>query len=192
MTSDNGKKLYWLIIASGIIMLLPNNLRESLYLNFKYVLDGQIWRVISGHLTHLSWTHWLFNMAGLLLLQRLYGKYFAHWHQLVALLAFIMIAVSLGLLIFSEELKWYGGLSGVAIGLFYFAAIKDYPRQKIFNALALATMSLYILLQQFSGERIEGLVDGISVAARAHLFGAIAGLLWLLLLQLWNKAQQKI
>ena len=104
---------------------------------------------------------------------------------------FIMLTVSIGLLLFSETLKWYGGFSGVLIGLFYIAAAKDYPHSKLFNMLALTGISLYILIQQLSGERIEGLTDDLTVAARAHLFGALAGLLWLSIIKLTNKFTEK-
>jgi len=57
--------------------------------------------------------------------------------------------------------------------------------------LALTGISLYILIQQLSGERIEGLTDDLTVAARAHLFGALAGLLWLSIIKLTNKFTEK-
>ena len=186
MIVSKGRNVYWLALLTALIMLLPGDIRDVLYLDFERVMNGEIWRAISGHLTHLSWTHWLLNIAGLMLLQQFYSQYFSTWHWLGALV-FIMLAVSIGLLTFSEELKWYGGLSGVLIGLFYISAINDYQHKKIFNALALAGLSLYIFIQQLLGERIEGLANSVTVATRAHLLGAIAGLLWLLLAHLWSK-----
>ncbi|MBN4081965.1 MAG: rhombosortase [Gammaproteobacteria bacterium] len=190
MKHFQGKNLYWLALISATIMLLPDSIRSLLYLNFERVLNGEIWRVISGHVTHLSWTHWLLNMAGIILLQQLYGKYFSNWHWLAPMI-FIMFTVSISLLIFSEALKWYGGFSGVLIGFFYFAASKDYRYSKLFNTLVLISISLYILIQQLSGERIVGLTDDLTVAARAHLFGALAGLLWLFITKLTNKFTEK-
>ena len=178
MNYRTGQTLYWLVLLSGVIMLLPDDLRGVLYLDFERVMNGEIWRTISGHFSHLSWTHWLVNMLGLILLQQFYGKHFSNWRWLAPML-FIMLMVSLGLLIFSDTLKWYGGLSGVLVGLFYIAAVQDYQRSKILNTLILVGISLYILVQQLSGERIEGLTDDLTVAARAHLFGAVAGLLWI-------------
>ncbi len=183
--------LYWLAIVSTIVMLLPNDVRDFFYLNFNDVLNGEIWRTLSGHLAHLSWTHWLLNTVGVLLLQRYYGKYFSQWQQLLAALVFIMLTISLCLIIFSQELKWYGGLSGVLIGLFYFSALQDYQHNKLFNGIAIAMFSLYIAMQQFSGELREGLTNQVTVATRAHLFGALAGALWLILITLWEKKPAK-
>ncbi len=180
VNTRTGGTLYWLALLSASAMLFPDNVRTNLYLDFGQVLDGEIWRIISGHFSHLSWTHWLMNMLGLVLLQQLYGEHFSNWRWLAPTL-FIMLSVSAGLLIFSETLKWYGGLSGVLVGLFYIAALRDYWRRRIFNGLALLGISLYILTQQLSGERIEGLSHGLVVAARAHLFGALAGLVWIVI-----------
>lgn len=190
MITNSSKKLYWLVPLSGIIMLLPDGLKDLLYLNFEQVLNGEIWRIISGHLTHLSWTHWLLNIVGLFLLQQFYGKYFTRWDQLTPPLLFAMIAISIALLTFSQELKWYGGLSGLLVSLFYFCAIKDYQHKKLFNTLALSCMSLYVLVQQMPGEIEPGLGTNIPVATRAHLYGAIAGVLWFFLMQIWYRTQK--
>lgn len=181
------KKLYWLTIASAIVMLLPSDIRSVLYLNFNDVLDGELWRVLSGHLAHLSWMHWLLNTIGVLLLQRYYGSYFAQWPSLLATLIIVSLSLSLCLIVFSQELKWYGGLSGVLIGLFYFAALQDYQHHKIFNGIAIIVMSVYIAVQQFSGELYERVTDQLTVATRAHLFGALSGIICLILITAWRR-----
>lgn len=180
-------KLYWLTIASAIFMLLPSDIRDFLYLNINEVLNGELWRVLSGHLAHLSWTHWLLNTVGVLLLQHYYGSYFAQWVRLLTILVIVMLLLSLCLIVFSQELKWYGGLSGVLIGLFYFAALQDYQYNKLFNGIAITVLSIYIAMQQFAGELYEGITDQLTVATRAHLFGALAGIICLTLITVWGK-----
>ena len=172
-------------------MLLPNSIRTTLWLDFDSFLAGEVWRGISGHITHLSWAHYLLNFAGLVLLQQVFGKYFARWHWLPPAL-FIVAGTSLGLILFSHELKWYAGFWAVLIGLFYIGALKDYACNKLSSLLILTALTCYIGLQQFSGERIEGILDGVAVASRAHLFGAISGTVWVTLstlhIRLRNKA----
>ena len=181
-----GINIYFIAALGAVLMVLPQHYQVALRLDFDLFLRGEVWRAITGHLCHLSWQHYALNLLGLVVLQQLFSNHFTGWHWLIPTL-FITLCVSLALVLLSQELKWYVGLSGVLIGLFYLCALQHYDDNKFISLTVLLGLTLYIGIQQYSGEIIQGVTDELPVASRAHLYGAIAGVVWAILAQLKTK-----
>src|SRR6185503_4393794 len=81
------------------------------------VLDGELWRLVTGHLVHLGWSHTVLNLAGLALVWALFASALRGMHGLWVLVASIA-AIDAGFLINEPQLDWYVGFSGVLHGLF--------------------------------------------------------------------------
>jgi rhomboid family GlyGly-CTERM serine protease len=141
------------------------------------ILDGQIWRVVTGHLTHLGWQHLLLNLAGLFLLWIIFGRLLSLARWAVALLC-CALGVSLGLLAFHPELDWYVGLSGVLHGMFVIGAVAGIRSGYRAEWLLLALLAMKLAWEQLRGATpaTAELVGG-NVIVDAHLYGAITGLL---------------
>ena len=88
------------------------------------ILDGEVWRLITAHLVHLTWSHMLLNLAGLLLIWLLFGNYYANKTWLVIVLI-SCVGPGIGLLLFDPNLIWYVGLSGMLHGLFVAGCVAD-------------------------------------------------------------------
>jgi len=56
-----------IVLISTALALGGQTVTEALRYQRGAILDGQWWRLISGNLVHLGWSHLLLNLAGLIL-----------------------------------------------------------------------------------------------------------------------------
>lgn len=142
---------------------------------------GELWRLVSGHLVHLGWSHLVLNLTGLALILWVVGGAYACWRWL--LIAVIsLVAIDLGFWWLDPSLDRYVGLSGLlhgllAAGLLRGAIGRD-PEALVLAALVLAKLAW----EQFAGP-LPGSAEtaGGNVIVNAHLYGAVGGLLGALL-----------
>ncbi|KPK39847.1 MAG: hypothetical protein AMJ69_04490 [Gammaproteobacteria bacterium SG8_47] len=166
-------------LALAVMALLGQlggaQLIETLRYDRAAILDGQWWRVLSGHIVHVGWMHLAMNVAGLVLVWLLFGVRLSTQRWLVVLLL-SALGVSAGLLLRQPDLNWYVGLSGVLHGLFaagIVAALAVGDRGAVVLAIALVVKLIW--------EGMAGPMPGTSewvgarVVTEAHLYGALAG-----------------
>ncbi len=165
-----------LTILLIICALLPDHLSSALRFERIAIAEGELWRLITAHLVHLSWQHLLMNIAGLWLIYWLAGSTLIRYQWIVALIL-CAIGTSLGLYFFTN-IDWYVGLSGVLHGLLCLAAIRLIQQKQYEGVMLLA-----IVIGKVGGEQWQGAnpaleqVIGGNVMVDAHLYGAISGLL---------------
>lgn len=167
---------FTLIGLSGLLALLPNDWGQWLIYDRQAILDGQLWRLVTGHLMHTNGWHFAMNSAGVLVIAWLHGRYyrFGDWWLRLGYLALV---TGLGLLVFSPELYWYVGLSGVLHGLILMGALEDIRRSEKTGWLILLGLAIKIGWEQWMGPSAEVVsLIGAPVATQAHLFGALAAL----------------
>jgi len=183
MNSIRHISLFALALICIGIMLLPQHIRESLYLNIEDFKQGQYWRFFSAHLTHYSWIHCLSNIVGLLLLIGIFNNSKRNFHWLVAALVTAM-AISSGLSLFSAKLDWYVGFSGVLTGLYAYASIKTFNENTSLSIFILIALSGYVAIQVFQGELIDSmLIKDLNTSSHAHAYGLISGILYAMIEQ---------
>jgi len=101
--STDGNKNEWLVLwavpaiilgISIIIMLAGEPGKEWLRYDRVWIGQGEAWRFLSGHFTHLGWSHLALNGAGLLLVWFLIGQAYAFstWIQITLLLHGLLVA----------------------------------------------------------------------------------------------------
>ncbi len=139
------------------------------------LLSGEVWRVLTGHLDHLSWEHLGLNAIFLLLVLLLFDRLFRAW-KLPLAWVLISLQISLMMLVFSPALQWYVGLSGSLYGLLLVGLCLD-----IRYLLALRVCVIAVLIIKIVFEQLEMNVSAVSefiggpVAVDSHMFGLIAG-----------------
>ena len=140
------------------------------------MFGGQWWRLLSGHLVHLGWSHLMLNLGGLALAWLLVGRLFSasFW---VLLLLICALSTSLGLLFFNPLLDWYVGLSGVLHGLLLAGGVVSALRGEREAWLLCALVAGKLLWEQLLGP-LPGSSDaaGGTVIVDAHLYGGVSGL----------------
>lgn len=150
------------------------------WLRFEHhaILQGEAWRLLTGHLVHLGWMHYAMNMLGLAAIASLFPGPVAPYRILV-LMTVSALTASLGLLIFSAGINWYVGLSGVLHGLFAAAAIFAFAAgRRIEGGILIGLLVFKLFWEQIAGP-VPGseAISGGRVIVDAHLYGALGGLL---------------
>lgn len=172
-----------LAVLSLIVMLGGDDLARWLRYDRAAILDGQWWRVLTAHLCHLSWPHLAMNLAGLALIWALFARFLSTGIWLVTVVV-SALAVGLGLLAFNPEIQWYVGLSGVLHGMFLAGLLAC-----LLAGYRLELLLLVLVAGKLGWEQAYGALPGSAdlaggpVVVDAHLYGALAGTAWTLLLR---------
>jgi rhomboid family GlyGly-CTERM serine protease len=177
-------KIYAALALSMIVLaLIPDNWQTALQYQRSALEQGQLWRALSGHLLHANHWHLLLNLAGLLLVLLLHGRYFCARQLLLQWLVFAL-AISALLYLFSTNIYSYVGLSGVLHAMLTLGAIKDVQQREHSGYLLLAGLLAKVAYEQWQGPDAElASLIGADVAIDAHLYGVITGLLLALALK---------
>ncbi len=162
-------------LISLLLGLMGDSITELLRYEASAIKAGELWRLITGNLVHLSWGHLIMNVLGLGLI---WGLFYNHFSNLpwLAITIISSLAVSLGLLILNPHLHWYVGLSGVLHGLFLAGAIGGLRRGDQREAILLIAIIGKLIWEQAYGA-LPGSADmaGGPVIVDAHFYGAIGG-----------------
>jgi len=108
--------LTWVVAASAAAACVAPEGFAALSFQRAEILDGEWWRLLTCHLTHGSWQHFLWDTGAFILLGGQAERRFGRGYPL--LLAASSAIVGLGLLLTLPELAWYCGLSGIDAALF--------------------------------------------------------------------------
>jgi rhomboid family GlyGly-CTERM serine protease len=139
------------------------------------LLHGELWRALTGHLTHWNYEHLLTNAAGAGLL--------ALWFRAVPTRFWIAagsaaaLAIAAGLLLEAPPLDRYRGLSGVLYGWLVAALFVDarhlrsHARRRLQQALGLAVP--FWVLVDLTGLTAPLRTGAVPVHAAAHLYGIV-------------------
>ena len=111
-----------LALITVLLAAAGNNATELLRYHTADIRAGELWRLFTGNLVHLGWSHTLMNLLGLGLIWGLFWDCFFQRQWLIITLI-SGLTVSLGLFLLNPELVWYVGLSGLLHGLFVAGAV---------------------------------------------------------------------
>ena len=187
----NGKLPLALCAIALLIQLGGNEASEWLRYDREGILNGEVWRLISGHLAHLGWPHLFMNLIGLVLIWLLFGHLIKRSSWLIICVVGTL-GISAGMMLFNPELKWYVGLSGVLHGMFVAGAIVSVKAGYRAELLLLALFTGKLAWEQVVGP-LPGSAEfaGGNVIVDAHLYGAISGLLITLALLAYQASRKQ-
>ena len=165
-----------LIMVSGVLQAGHPVTNAWFRFDRLHIWEGEVWRLFSAHLVHMSWNHYAMNCLGIVVI---YGLY---WRWLTAKTALLWclisaLAVVLGLLVLSPQISWYVGLSGVLHGLIMAGAVTDIHARHREGfwvlGVVVAKLSWEILYGPLPGSETGA---GGPIVVEAHLYGAMGGL----------------
>ena len=172
----------WLLAAipafvALVLQLGGTEVRDGLAWERDSLLDGQFWRLLSGHFVHLGWSHLLLNLAGLALVSWLVGSAFG-WFRWLIIGLISIVAINAGFWFLNPALDWYVGLSGLLHGLLLAGLIPGLLRGDREAMVLTAFVVLKLTWEQLVGP-LPGSEStaGAAVIVDAHFYGAIGGLL---------------
>lgn len=159
-----------------VLQLLAPESTMSLRYDRAAILDGEAWRLLTGQLVHLGWTHCLLNVGGWIVGALLFPKLFARrrfWLEVGA----IAIGVGLGLLLLDPKLAHYVGLSGVIYGVLVRGSLPSAGRDwRMTTLLLLIVGRLASQVWVGPGASEEEMIGG-AIIVSAHVYGAMMGAL---------------
>ncbi|UTV26922.1 rhombosortase [Photobacterium atrarenae] len=150
---------------------------------------GEMWRILTGNLTHTNWPHMLMNTLALAIISFIFR---AHVHLKSYTTLILGLSAVVGIAILASDIHWYAGLSGVLHGLFAWGVVKDIQARQKGGWLLLLGLGVKVGWEQVVGGSAssEALI-GARVAIEAHLAGALAGGLIALGCIIWKHQIQR-
>ena len=149
------------------------------------ILHGEVWRILTGNLTHAGLGHWTVNMLGLWLLWFIYAENKQRRYEILFVLLLTSIGTCTWLLLLEPQLKFYVGLSGALHGLFAAGIVLSFKSEPKMQLLLATLLCIKLLYEQFMGP-LPGSekMTHVPVIVNSHLYGAITGLIAGFLLKL--------
>jgi len=164
-----------LVLATGMFYLTPVSDGLLVYEREK-ILNGELWRLFTGHLVHLSRDHFAYNVllfavSGCWLEYRASIQYY--W-----LLAITALASSLYFLFFLPDMVRFGGLSGLAsanIVLLSLLEIQQNRKTRPFWITILVLFSAKTAYEILAGSMLFVSQGNVSFEAvpSTHIIGAV-------------------
>ena len=177
LASLNGDGRYGIALACACaLLLLPvvtgDPGREALRYERLGLEHWQLWRLLTGHLVHLSLEHAALNSLGLVLMWALFARDYAPRQWLPIVLGSI-VAIDAGLWLRDSTIAWYVGSSGALHGVMAAGTLAHLRRRDLDGGLLAAFLVLKLAYEQFSGQL--PFAEGSVVVVDAHLYGALGG-----------------
>ncbi len=144
------KKLPVLTLSIVFICMLSSVFPEiaSVFIfDREAILCGEVWRLFSSHFVHLTINHLVYNLfaftAAAWIIER------ENVYLLLFLFCLTALATGMTLLVFKPDMRYYGGLSGIACGLLYYAALMKIRKNswKIISLCIITLLPLKIVIE---------------------------------------------
>lgn len=149
--------------------------RQSLRYGRAPIADGEAWRLVTGHLVHLGWSHFLMNAVALLLIWALVG-HFLRLREWLLVSGVAIAVIDLGFWFRDTSLDWYVGLSGLLHALLCAGIVAGVRRAPVDMAVLGALITAKLAYEQWFGALPGSAASaGGAVVVNAHLYGAAAG-----------------
>ncbi|MDD5717174.1 MAG: rhombosortase [Sulfuricurvum sp.] len=146
--------------------------------------NAEVWRLVSAHLVHLTPMHLGVNVIGFTVVYLISRKYVSGGEFITKSVIFA-IAISLSLYLFSPEVTYYGGMSGVLYALAAWLAIIVSEKKRAMGIAVAIIFAVKIGYEHFSGSIV--VYDGFRVITDAHLYGYGWGLFFGLIRPLFRR-----
>jgi rhomboid family GlyGly-CTERM serine protease len=152
-----------------------------LEMDFASVVDGQWWRLLTGHVTHFGAQHLFWDLLMFVVLSSLCES--QHQKHYAPLLLMVSLVVSATVMFACDDVISYRGLSGVDTGLFVWFVGDQFriSRKAADKGFAIFWGSLGIALigklcfEAITGDLLFVHVDGFKPLVESHVSGGVAG-----------------
>lgn len=173
------------LICWGVLLLLgavATSYPASLALDLTLTGDGEWWRLLTGHLVHLTWRHYLMDELALGMAIWLCLAVDVRLQSIAWIALLAAASVSLMLMV-TSPVDIYGGLSGITAGLLAYAALR------LLTGISPAAgfVLLLAMLVKIISEQAGISASDVTPIWQAHCAGASGGLVGAILWRIRQK-----
>ena len=166
-------------VAAAACLALPQ-FSDTLLFRRAELASGEYWRLWTGHLVHFGGRHLIADLA-VFLVAGTWLESFAPWTAR-GFLVLAPAAISAFLYFADPHLTFYGGLSGVAVGLLVLLALVQLRHDKLAPRWiwvgVLVLVAVKVALEAFTNTPlVSDFGPDIKVSSLAHLGGILCALL---------------
>ena len=190
-TTSNVKKaeslIPWgslLLTLFALILSVSPEAIQLMQFDREQIIEGQIWRILTGHFTHCSTSHLFWDVMVFIVLGSICEK--INRKNYFVCLIFSSVFISLGVLVFLPDMKFYRGLSGIDSAIFVFLMVEILKRkykEKSMVWIIVIVLGLVCFISKLLFENISGTTifvnstDTMIPVPLAHLIGGISGII---------------
>lgn len=175
------------ICAGAMLIFIVPWLGTQLIYDRTAVIRGELWRLMTGNLVHLSTSHLAYDLAAFMISGTIIEIRGYRYFAMLCFLTAMMIGVAI--LAFEPALHYYGGLSGVVtatVTYFCLHGLADKGSWRWLCAGLLAGLAIKLWSEMWIG---NSLLLSVSTEAfvpvpLSHLIGAFSALLLFILMRL--------
>jgi rhomboid family GlyGly-CTERM serine protease len=139
--------------------------------------NGELWRLLTGHLVHLGFGHLWPNLVALAVIGALFDDVLKPREWLAAAVA-CALAIDAGLYVLDPGVDWYVGLSGVLHGFVACGGLLMVARREPIGAALTVGLGAKLAWEHWAGPvPFTAASVGGPVIVAAHLYGAASGAL---------------
>lgn len=170
----------WITVIALLVYLLEPQASQLLAYYHTGIAQFELWRLISATFCHTNFNHLAMNIAGLIITLLLFSETFKSI-KIWPLIVFNSLFIGLALFFLEPNVIWYVGLSGVLHGLFSYGVASDIGNKESWGYLLGSGFLIKIIHEQIYGSA-QSTIDliGAPVLVNAHLYGALAGIVFYL------------
>jgi len=178
--SHGSRRLPWhtfiLLLIAFAMYVFGGPAAEGLVFDRQAIMQGELWRLMTGHWVHADWEHLAWNLMALGILGWMIETSLGHLKLYTALIAGICL-VTAWVWWFIPSLNYYCGLSGILNTLLFVMLIDGWrwSRNYIFPLVAIAATAK-IGFELFQSSAIFTHTSWPAIP-EAHLAGALAAML---------------
>jgi rhomboid family GlyGly-CTERM serine protease len=181
------------VCLAAIMLSSTNPLFELFALDRSALFHGEVWRLITGHLTHYTGAHLAYNLFVFALFGWIAEKAGRLRYEL--LLLWLSLFVSLFLIVGKPDLVVYGGLSGVVCGLVIAVSLMGVAKPgpwRLPAVLLLILLPLKVIVEFVMGSSILPYAEPqpFTMVPLSHAAGIIGGALFFFLDWLTQKTKR--
>jgi len=170
------------LIIGGLIVIFatfPNTFFPLLSLEHNKLAQGELWRIVTSSLVHFGWAHALMNLSAFAIFVFALGNAFST-SRFIALILFCCSVVGISIYWLNPEYETYAGLSGAVHGFFVAGFFVNKRHTWWLNSIFICVIVGKVFMEHQPGyhtTELQALLP-VAVAYDAHLYGAVAGLVF--------------
>jgi rhomboid family GlyGly-CTERM serine protease len=168
-----------LLIAAGCVALALGGEPGRVWARYDRIglENGELWRLLTGHLVHLGFGHLWPNLLALVVIGSLFEDVLSPLEWLAAAIG-TALAIDFGLYALDADVDWYVGLSGVLHGFVACGALLLLRRRQLIGGMLAIGLAAKLAWEHWFGPvPFTAASVGGPVIVAAHLYGATAGAL---------------